>query len=92
MGNPARVVLALLALTLALAPQAVSAQPYPSKPITLLVPFPAGSTTDLVGRILSDELAKATGQNGGDRQSRRRGRRRRIGSGRARRRRMATPC
>ncbi len=62
MGNPARVVLALLALTLALAPQAVSAQPYPSKPITLLVPFPAGSTTDLVGRILSDELGKATGQ------------------------------
>jgi tripartite-type tricarboxylate transporter receptor subunit TctC len=51
-----------LALTLALAPQAVSAQPYPSKPITLLVPFPAGSTTDLVGRILSDELGKATGQ------------------------------
>jgi len=35
---------------------------YPAKPITLVVPFPAGSTTDLVGRILADELAKATGQ------------------------------
>lgn len=38
------------------------AQGYPSKPITLVVPFPAGSTTDLVGRILADELGKSTGQ------------------------------
>ena len=41
----------------------VNAQVYPSRSITLVVPFPAGSTTDLVGRILSDELSKATGQN-----------------------------
>ena len=41
----------------------VSAQSYPSRPITLVVPFPAGSTTDLIGRILSDELTKSTGQN-----------------------------
>ena len=40
-----------------------SAQSYPSRSITLVVPFPAGSTTDLVGRILSDELAKSAGQN-----------------------------
>lgn len=39
------------------------AQNYPSRPITLVVPFPAGSTTDLVGRILSEELAKSLGQN-----------------------------
>jgi tripartite-type tricarboxylate transporter receptor subunit TctC len=45
-----------------LAAATASAQSFPSKPITLVVPFPAGSTTDLVGRILSDELAKATGQ------------------------------
>jgi tripartite-type tricarboxylate transporter receptor subunit TctC len=38
------------------------AQNFPSKPITLVVPFPAGSTTDLVGRILQDELSKALGQ------------------------------
>ena len=38
------------------------AQSFPSKPVTLVVPFPAGSTTDLVGRILQDELAKAVGQ------------------------------
>jgi tripartite-type tricarboxylate transporter receptor subunit TctC len=41
---------------------AAQAQNYPAKPITLIVPFPAGSTTDLVGRILQDELAKAVGQ------------------------------
>lgn len=40
----------------------VHAQTYPSKPVTLIVPFPPGSTTDLVGRILQDELAKAIGQ------------------------------
>ena len=38
------------------------AQNYPSRVITLVVPFPAGSTTDLVGRILSEELSKAAGQ------------------------------
>jgi tripartite-type tricarboxylate transporter receptor subunit TctC len=40
-----------------------SAQTYPSKPVMLIVPFPAGSTTDLVGRILADELGKVLGQN-----------------------------
>jgi tripartite-type tricarboxylate transporter receptor subunit TctC len=39
------------------------AQNYPARPVTLVVPFPAGSTTDLVGRILSEELAKSLGQN-----------------------------
>lgn len=42
---------------------AATAQNYPSKPITLVVPFPAGSTTDLVGRVLADELTKASGQS-----------------------------
>ena len=42
---------------------AAMAQNFPSRPVTLVVPFPAGSTTDLVGRILSDELAKSLGQN-----------------------------
>jgi tripartite-type tricarboxylate transporter receptor subunit TctC len=39
------------------------AQSYPARPVTLVVPFPAGSTTDLVGRILSEELAKSLAQN-----------------------------
>ncbi len=40
----------------------VAAQNYPTHPITLVVPFPAGSTTDLVGRILADRLGDALGQ------------------------------
>ncbi len=38
------------------------AQPYPSKPVRLIVPFPPGSTPDLVGRTLGQELGKAWGQ------------------------------
>ena len=39
-----------------------AAQTYPTKPVTLVVPFPAGSTTDLIGRILSSKLADSLGQ------------------------------
>jgi tripartite-type tricarboxylate transporter receptor subunit TctC len=53
----------VIALAGCLAAQAVNAQDYPSRPVTLVVPFPAGSTTDLVGRILADELSKSLGQN-----------------------------
>lgn len=38
-----------------------SAQDYPSKPIRLIVAFPAGGTADAVGRVLSDALARKTG-------------------------------
>lgn len=41
---------------------AALAQQYPSRPITLVVPFPAGSTTDLVGRILADRVTDVIGQ------------------------------
>ena len=41
---------------------AAGAQNYPTHPVTLVVPFPAGSTTDLVGRILADRLSDAIGQ------------------------------
>jgi tripartite-type tricarboxylate transporter receptor subunit TctC len=39
-----------------------SAQPYPSRPVRLIVPFPAGSTPDIVGRALGQKLAEAWGQ------------------------------
>jgi len=35
---------------------------YPSKPITMVVPFPAGGRTDLVGRIVAQELTKQIGK------------------------------
>jgi tripartite-type tricarboxylate transporter receptor subunit TctC len=39
-----------------------AAQTYPTRPVVLVVPFPAGSTTDLVGRIAGNELSKRLGQ------------------------------
>lgn len=32
---------------------------YPSRPVKLIVPFPAGGTSDVMGRMIADELSKA---------------------------------
>ncbi len=51
------------ALCLALAlPSVAAAQAWPNRPVTLVVPFPAGSTTDIAGRIAGNELAKRVNQ------------------------------
>ena len=42
---------------------ASAAEPYPSKPIRLLVPLAAGSTADIVSRFAADQLGKALGQS-----------------------------
>jgi tripartite-type tricarboxylate transporter receptor subunit TctC len=38
------------------------AQPYPSKPITYVVPFTPGGTTDVIGRIIAQGLQTSMGQ------------------------------
>src|SRR5687767_13569813 len=38
------------------------AQAYPAKPITLVIPFPPGGSTDIVGRIATDGMTRELGQ------------------------------
>ena len=54
-------VAALMAATLASVGQA-SAQTYPSRPITLIVPFPAGGGNDTIARLVAQGLGHALGQ------------------------------
>lgn len=49
------------AATLAFAFGGVHAQNYPSKPVRLIVPFPAGGATDLFARTLSQKLSEKMG-------------------------------
>src|SRR5712672_3448488 len=39
------------------------AQSYPSRPITLIVPFPPGGSTDVVGRIMAERMRPLLGQS-----------------------------
>ena len=55
-----------LAATAAAIPALASiahAQSYPSRPITLIVPFPPGGSTDVVGRIMAERMRPLLGQS-----------------------------
>ena len=55
-------VLAAAGLLAALQLPAAAQEKYPTRPITLIVPFPAGGGVDAVGRIVADKLSTALGQ------------------------------
>ncbi|HSI40733.1 MAG TPA: tripartite tricarboxylate transporter substrate-binding protein [Xanthobacteraceae bacterium] len=52
-----------LAAAVAHAAPAVSAEPYPSAPIRLVVPFAAGGQTDVMARLLAEHMGKSLGQS-----------------------------
>lgn len=54
-----RFLLAAIALIFA---NVASAQDYPSRPITIVVPFAAGGAADTIGRIMADGMSKYIGQ------------------------------
>lgn len=55
------IVLAVVA-TLALFPPGASAQDYPTRPITMIVPFAAGGPTDVIARIVGENMSRTLGQ------------------------------
>lgn len=63
MTRSRRFALAFIASVSALASGVVFAQAsYPSKPIKVVVPFPAGSTTDIIARAIADKMSQSMGQ------------------------------
>ncbi len=52
----------LFALTLMWGALAANAQSFPSKPIKMVVPFPAGGTVDFFARVVSTKLSESLGQ------------------------------
>ena len=52
----------IAAIALCAAAFAANAQPWPSKPIRLIVPFPAGAATDTVARAFGASVSVAVGQ------------------------------
>ena len=48
------------ALVAAFATVSAHAQPYPSRPITVIVPFPAGGPSDVVARIVADQMGSCS--------------------------------
>ena len=57
-----RIRILAIALTLVAAIAPVHAQTYPTRPITLIVPFPPGGSTDLAARLVADRMGPVLGQ------------------------------
>jgi tripartite-type tricarboxylate transporter receptor subunit TctC len=58
-----KTILFALGLGLSAATSAVAQTTYPAKAITLVVPFAAGGTTDIVARLMADHMSRSLGQS-----------------------------
>src|SRR5580698_5051723 len=61
-GRTMRIWTAIVALALGAAILPARADTFPSRTITLIVPFPPGGSTDVAGRILAQRMGEALGQ------------------------------
>src|SRR6266581_4392597 len=55
--------LCVAALGACAVPSDAQTQNYPSRPITVIVPFPAGGPSDVVARIVTEQMGKLLGQS-----------------------------
>ena len=53
----------IIAIALVAGAMPARAQDYPSRPITVIVPFPAGGASDVVARIVTNQMSKILGQS-----------------------------
>jgi tripartite-type tricarboxylate transporter receptor subunit TctC len=58
-----RIVIAAAFLGVAMSVSQAAAQDYPSRSITVVVPFPAGGPSDVIARIVSEHMSKTLGQS-----------------------------
>ena len=59
----ARETLLAAVVALVLAASGAAAQPFPSAPVRILVPFPPGGAVDIIARTLGDELGRRWSQS-----------------------------
>lgn len=57
-----KIISMLLGLAIALGVAPAVAQTYPERPLTLVVPYPAGGSTDILGRLIAERLGAALSQ------------------------------
>ncbi|MDH3437671.1 MAG: tripartite tricarboxylate transporter substrate-binding protein [Betaproteobacteria bacterium] len=54
--------LAIVAFGMPFVSSAIAAEPYPNKPIRMIIPFGAGGSTDVLVRIVATRLSKYVGK------------------------------